>query len=272
MKKPLPIDVVSVQSQVVYGNVGNSVAVPVFQAGNLQVAPVPSIILSSTPHYPSVHGGAVPLDWFSGWLDDLFGTRALDVLKAVQIGYLGEPAQAGVLRSWLERVLELRPHIIVNIDPVLGDEDTGIYTDPGMVSGWRSLIPLATGLTPNAFELGVISGLPVSTTAEVQAAAQSMLTGNTQWVVATSAAPADWPEGQMQTVIATRKAVEVVWHERLDSAVKGTGDMFAAGLTRALLSGMALEDAVQTAAQRVALALADSIAVHSNELVTRNAR
>lgn len=272
MKKPLPVDVVSIQSQVVYGNVGNSAAVPVLQAGGLQVAQVPSVILSSTPHYPSVHGGPVPLDWFSGWLDDLLRNRALAELQAVQIGYLGEPAQAIVLRTWLERVRELRPQVLINIDPVVGDEDTGIYTDPGMVSGWQQLAPLATGLTPNAFELGVLSGLPVSTTEEVKAAARSMISGDTQWVVATSAAPAEWQEGRMQTVIATRSGTQVVQHERLDSAVKGTGDMFAAGLTRALLSGTALADAARAAAERVTVALADSIAADSAELVTKNAR
>ena len=67
------IDVISVQSQVAYGNVGNSIAVQVLQAFGLQVAAVPTVILGNTPHYPTMHGGALPQDWFEGILDDLAG-------------------------------------------------------------------------------------------------------------------------------------------------------------------------------------------------------
>lgn len=269
MSKPLNIDVVAIQSQVVYGCVGNTAAVPVLQAGLLQVAQVPTIILSSTPGYPSVHGGAMPLDWFRGWLDDLLANRALSELRAVQIGYLGEPEQTRVLEEWLQRVLASRPDLLINLDPVLGDQDTGIYTHPGMVAGWQRLMPLASGLTPNTFELGVLSGMPVDSREEVVAAARSLLRGRVEWIVATSAAPREWPEGEMWSLIVTSTEVRRVRHARIDSSVKGTGDMFTAGITRGLLEGKSLEAAAVEAGERVAAALRDSSAADSEELVMR---
>ena len=69
--RPLALDVVSVQSMVVYGRVGNNVAWPVLQRAGLEAAIVPTVLFSNTPHYASIHGGAIPDDWFAGYLADL---------------------------------------------------------------------------------------------------------------------------------------------------------------------------------------------------------
>ena len=65
------VDIVSIQSQVVYGCVGNNAAMPIFRQAGLRAIALPTVILSNTPHYPTLHGGAAPLDSLVGLLRGL---------------------------------------------------------------------------------------------------------------------------------------------------------------------------------------------------------
>ena len=266
--RPLAIDVVSVQSQVVYGRVGNNVAVPALQAQGLAVAAVPTVVLSNTPHYPTIHGGALPVDWFQGYLSDLSARGALDRLRAVLTGYLGGPEQAQALGRWIGALAHARPTLRVVVDPVLGDEDHGEYVAPGMADAYRRhLLPLADGLTPNGFELARLTGMPVRTFDEVVAAARTLLAGRPQWIAVASAAPATWAPGEMQVALVTRTQAEAIRHPRIAAAPKGTGDLFCASLMGRWLGGADLRQAVEEACQQVVGALRLTQRAHSAELL-----
>ena len=247
----MPIDVVSIQSQVVYGHVGNNVALPSLQAFGLRVAAVPSVVLSNTPHYPSVHGGALAIDWFRGYLDDLVARGALAHVRAVLVGYLGSPEQAETLADWLARETLRHPSLRVQIDPVIGDFDHGIYVDPRMIDAWRLLLPHAHGLTPNHFELEQLAGRELSSVDDCVRAATELLTDATEWVVVTSAAPRVRDERQMHLIAVTRDQQRVFTHPRVACAVKGTGDLFSARLAGWMLAGEPLFDAVERASYEV---------------------
>lgn len=266
--KPLPIDVVSVQSQVVYGRVGNNVAVPTLEALGLSVAAVPTVLFSNTPHYPSMHGGPIPIEWFEGYLQDLAARGALRSLRALLVGYLGDPTQALTLLRWAHNLSRagMNPRIV--IDPVLGDHDHGIYVDDRLVQTYsRDLLPMADGLTPNGFELEQLSGLPVHDVESVIKAARSLLSAKTQWIAVTSAAPDTWVPGEMKVILVTHTDTEVITHPRIDAAPKGTGDLFCASLTGHWLNGTSLAKAVFLACQQVVLALSHTQQAQCTELV-----
>lgn len=266
--RPLRPDVVSVQSQVVYGRVGNNVAVPTLESLGLSVAAVPTVVFSNTPHYPTMHGGALPVEWFEGYLQDLSARGALHALRAVLVGYLGNQGQAEVLAHWTQVLLAERAALRVVIDPVMGDHDHGIYVDAGMAEAYRQhLLPLAHGLTPNGFELAHLTGRPVDDVEGVVAAARILLAGRTQWIAVTSAAPDTWADGEMQVVFVTREQAHVITHARIAAVPKGTGDLFSAALTGHWLNGATLPAAVARACQVIVQALRHTERAQCTELL-----
>ncbi len=266
--QPLSIDVVSIQSQVIYGRVGNSVAVPALHAHGLDVAAVPTVLFSNTPHYPTLHGGPLPVEWFGGYLEDLAARGALRQLCAILVGYLGNPEQAAVLSRWLGQVQTERPEVQVIVDPVIGDHDHGVYVAPGLAEACRELLlPQAHGLTPNGFELERLTGCAGRSLDEVIAAARTLLVGRLQWVVVTSAAPHVWTPGEMQIAVVTRDEARVVRHPRIAASPKGTGDLFSAELTAHLLAGFPLFEAATQACQRTVAAVERTGRAHCAELL-----
>lgn len=267
IKQPLPIDVISIQSQVVYGCVGNSIAVPVLHASGFSVGAIPTVLLSNTPHYATCHGGALPISWFAGYLKDLEAREVLRSVKTVLVGYLGNTTQAAVLARWLGTVLEKYPDIRVQLDPVLGDDDCGMYVEPAMVGAFQThLLRFAHGITPNAFELARLSGRCVETVEQVIDAARGLLTGRTRWIVVTSAAQHEWPGERMYVVVVTKKHAQVIEHERVNVSPKGTGDFFSAALAASLLKGVELTKAVEFASRQVIASLALTLQSNSAEL------
>ncbi len=253
-RHPYAVDVVSIQSQVVYGRVGNNVAGPTLRRHGFKVAAVPTVLLSNNPQYPTVHGGAVPDDWLEGFLDDLVLRGALDKVKAVLIGYLGSAGQAVIIARWLKKLLLRQPDTLVIVDPVIGDLDVGVYVDPALIQTYHeTLLPLANGLTPNNYELSLLAKQPCDTIEASSSAAHALLTGRTEWVIATSAAPQSWQDGLIRLLLTRREplADTVLSHPRVDCAAKGTGDLFAATLLAHLIMGADLHSAVHTASANV---------------------
>src|ERR1700730_14412297 len=95
--------VISIQSQVVHGHVGNSAAVFPLQACGIEVAAVPTALLSNHPHYSSQRGGVLDAKFVRDVLVGVEERGRVDTSKVLISGYLGSPAIAAAVIDFVRR-------------------------------------------------------------------------------------------------------------------------------------------------------------------------
>ncbi len=151
---PSPVDVISVQSQLVYGHAGNSAAVPPLHALGVRVAEIPTVLLSNAPFYETTRGRVLPADWFADLLLGACERGLPQRAKMLVSGYFGSTANGAAFADWLDGILPACPQLRYCLDPVIGDTHTGPYVEPGLEAIFAErLLPHAWLVTPNAFEL-----------------------------------------------------------------------------------------------------------------------
>ncbi len=82
---------------------------------------------------------------------------ALHQLRAVTTGYMGTASQIKILAEWLTALRKDHPDLLIMVDPVIGDIDSGIYVKPDLPEAYRQyLLPLAQEV--QIFELEILTG------------------------------------------------------------------------------------------------------------------
>jgi pyridoxine kinase len=258
------VNVLSIQSSVVYGRVGNRAAVPVLERLGHDVWPVDTVAFSNHPAHGAFRGRVVPASELAALVEGLVARGVLGRCDAVLSGYLGDPGTAVVVADAVARVRAANPRALYCCDPVIGEVGRGVYVRPGVPEALRDrLVPLADVVTPNPFELELLTGMAPSTLDAAHAAARALLGCDGRegpgLVVATGLRPPETP-GELAVLAVTRETTWLVCHPRRTVRVWGTGDAFAALFLGAYLgqrdAKRALEHAV--AAMEDVLAVAEA--------------
>jgi pyridoxine kinase len=162
-------------SWVAHGHVGLCAAAPVLQALGHSVTQLPTVQLSNHPGWPRVAGRRVPVEELGAMTDALAANGWLGQADALLTGYLPSPAHVAFAAELVARMRAAAPDLRVVVDPVLGDSPKGLYIAADAAEAVRAtLLPRADVLTPNAFELGWLTGRETGTLAEAFAAAAAL--------------------------------------------------------------------------------------------------
>ena len=228
------MNILSIQSSVVYGRVGNRAAVPVLERLAHDVWPVDTVAFSNHPAHGAFRGRVVPATEIAALIEGLAARGVLGRCDAVLSGYLGDPATAAVVADTVARVRAAKDDALYCCDPVIGEVGRGVYVRAGIPEAFRDcLVPLADVVTPNPFELELLTGIAPTTLDAARAAARTLLGPGggegpgPRLVVATGLQPAEAP-GELAVLAVTRDAVWLIRHPQRAVRVWGTGDAFAA--------------------------------------------
>lgn len=255
---PSPVDVISVQSQLVYGHAGNSAAVPPMRALGLRVAEIPTTLLSNAPFYDTTRGRVLPTDWFADLLRGAAERGLPQRARMLVSGYFGSVGNGAAFADWLDEVLPACPQLRYCLDPVIGDTHTGPYVEPGLETVFAErLLPHAWLVTPNAFELGRLTGRPALAQDDAISAARDLLQRGPEWVLAHSVSG---DSGELVTLAVGREGIWRWTSPLLPVDVAGTGDVLMALIVAFLLRGESMQQAIGRAVSGTHAALETTLA------------
>jgi pyridoxine kinase len=257
--------VISIQSQVAYGHVGNSAAVFPLQMHGIDVIAVPTTLLSNRPGYPTIRGRVLDAELVADLLRGIEERGAVDGCRMILSGYLGSAEIAAVVGDFVARARARNPSLLYCCDPVLGDRDRGLFVQTAIPPLMRDrLCPLADILSPNHFEFEYLVGASANTSAQIIAQAQTLLARGPSTVVVTSTELSDTPADEIETLAVERAQGWRVRTPRLPINPSGTGDLFAALFAAARVQGADTRDALGHAASAI-FAVLERTAVSGTE-------
>ena len=246
--------VLSIQSHVAFGHVGNDAAMLPLQLLGIQPVAVHTVQFSNHTGYGEFKGQVFAPAHIADVLDGLRARGVLARCTAVLSGYLGDAGVGEAILAAVQEIRAVRPGLHYLCDPVMGDVGRGVFVRPGIPEFLRRrALAQASIITPNHYEFELLHGAPLASVQEAIAAARALLgvapgTGPSL-VVVTSLRTPDLPADRLATLAVTADAAWLVKTPYIDlqPLPNGMGDVFSAVLLGHLLRGQPTAQAVSGA-------------------------
>ena len=262
------MNVLSIQSHVAYGHVGNSSAVFALQRLGVEVWPVHTVQFSNHTGYGEWRGRIFDGESVDEVVEGIADRGVLGRCDAVLSGYLGSSDVGHAVVGAVARVRAANPDAVYCCDPVIGDVGRGVFVRPGILELLRDVaVPVADVVTPNHFELDALSGMQTRSLDSVKEAVAAVQSLGPRTVLTTSLVAEDTPEDAVDLLASAEGRHFRVRTPRLGVSVNGAGDAIAALFLAHLLRTGDTGQALSGAAASVFGLLARTEAAGSREVL-----
>lgn len=249
--------ILSIQSKVVYGYVGNNMAELAIQLHGLDVISFPTVYLAAHTGHRPIHGKAISRDLFDDLIAGIEAIDVLDTTACVITGYIGSEEILLSSSEFIQRIKKSFPHKLYICDPVMGDMNTGLYVPDSVAEKLIStLVPYCDILTPNQFELEYILRHKINTITEIIDLIKLNPLLSKKTIVATGCHLDDTPQGQIETIIIRGEDIERIYSPNVNIDAVGTGDLFTAIFASQLSKGQNIVAATTKASETISNILA----------------
>jgi pyridoxine kinase len=264
------VNILSIQSHVAYGHVGNSAAVFPLQRLGHDVWPIHTVAFSNHLGYPTWSGRARAPEEAGEIVDGLDRLGALKRCDAVLSGYLGDRGNGAVVLDAVARVRAANPNALYACDPVMGDRGVGLFVKPDIPAIFsEQLLPAADMTFPNAFELEQLTGGTTDQLATALAAADALRARMRPGalVVVTSLLRSDGPTGRIEVLAVSADGAWLIDSPLHAGPPHGAGDCFAALFLGHYLRSRSIEDTLARAVSAIHGVLAASVGAAELQII-----
>ncbi len=224
--------ILSIQSAVAHGHVGNSAAVFPLQRIGVEVLPVYTVNFSNHTGYGAWRGPLISPDDVRDVLLGIEERGVFGEIDAVLSGYQGGEGIGDVILDAVARVKAANPAAVYACDPVMGNAKSGCFVAPAIPILLRErVVPAADIITPNQFELGYLTGTEPGDLASTLASADAARAMGPSTVLVTSVERPDRPGGTIEMLAVTGDGAWIVQTPHIPMKANGSGDVTAALFT-----------------------------------------
>lgn len=246
--------ILSIESHVAYGYVGNRAAVFPLQRLGFDVTAINTVQFSNHTGYGDWEGEIFSPEQIQNLIDGVRKRQLFPKLSALLTGYLGNPELGDVLCKLVNELKTANPSFIYCCDPVMGDTDGGCYVRPGISETFKhKLMPLADILTPNLFELSFLSDHPIETLEDIQKACDILLQKGPNTILVTSVICKQTPANTIQMLLHRKDGSWLVDMPllHLETPPNGAGDVTASVLLAHTLNDLPPKEVLAKTAESI---------------------